>query len=79
MLSLPTSADDSSQLKEVVRMKIVVQPQKQCDERLWQVRLDQHCVSFRSEEEARQFVARLEARLREPHSLPDWPAQRMAS
>lgn len=60
-------------------MKIVVQPQNQGDERLWQVRLDQHCVSFRSEEEARQFVARLEARLREPHKLPDWPEQRMAS
>lgn len=56
-------------------MKIVVQPQNQSGERLWQVRLDQHCVSFRSEEEVRQFVAKLEARLRAPHNLPDWPAQ----
>lgn len=56
-------------------MKIVVQPQNQGGERLWQVRLDQHCVSFRSEEEARQFVAKLEARLRAPHNLPDWSAQ----
>lgn len=56
-------------------MKIVVQPQNQGGERLWQVRLDQHCVSFRSEEEARQFVAKLEARLRAPHNLPEWPAQ----
>jgi len=56
-------------------MKIVVQPQNQGSERLWQVRLDQHCVSFRSEEEAHQFVARLEARLRAPHNLPDLPAQ----
>ncbi|SFP41538.1 hypothetical protein SAMN05216601_1116 [Ectopseudomonas composti] len=56
-------------------MKIVVQPQNQGGERLWQVRLDQHCVSFRGEEEARQFVAKLEARLRAPHNLPDWPAQ----
>ncbi|MDH1682547.1 hypothetical protein N5E30_13265 [Pseudomonas chengduensis] len=55
-------------------MKIVVQPQNQGGECLWQVRLDQHCVSFRSEEEAHQFVARLEARLRAPHNLPDWPA-----
>ena len=47
-------------------MKIVVQPQNQGGECLWQVRLDQHCVSFRSEEEAHQFVAKLEARLRAP-------------
>lgn len=59
-------------------MKIVVQPQNQGGERLWQVRLDQHRVSFRSEEEAHQFVARLEARLRAPHALPDWPEQRKA-
>ncbi|MBZ9664514.1 hypothetical protein H3221_007060 [Pseudomonas sp. LMG 31766] len=60
-------------------MKIVVQAQSQGGECLWQVRLDQHCVSFRSEAEAHQFVARLQARLRAPHSLPDWPAQRQAS
>ncbi|HBZ95226.1 MAG TPA: hypothetical protein DEO91_16480 [Pseudomonas sp.] len=60
-------------------MKIVVQPHNQGGESLWQVRLDQHGVSFRSEEEARQFVARLQARLRAPHTLPDWPAQRRAS
>lgn len=60
-------------------MKIVVQPQNQSGERLWQVRLDQHRVSFRSEEEANQFVTKLEARLRAPHVLPDRPAQRQAS
>ncbi|WP_212631423.1 hypothetical protein [Pseudomonas sp. KB-10] len=60
-------------------MKIVVQPQGHGSKCCWQVRLDQHCVSFRSEEEARQFVARLQARLRAPHTLPDWPAQRRAS
>ncbi|QMV62468.1 hypothetical protein VUJ49_21015 [Pseudomonas berkeleyensis] len=60
-------------------MKIVVQPQKQGGENLWQVRLDQHCVSFRSEEEARQFVATLEARLRAPHRLPERTEQRRAS
>ena len=59
-------------------MKVLVQPRDQCGECLWQVRLDQHCVSFRSEEEARQFAARLEARLRAPHKLPDWPVQRQA-
>lgn len=59
-------------------MKIVVQLQNQGGERLWQVRLDQHSVSFRSEEEARQFVATLQARLRAPHVLPEWPTQRRA-
>lgn len=79
ILTFPTSVDNSSQLKEVVSMKIVVQPQKQGGESLWQVRLDQHCVSFRSEEEARQFVATLEARLRAPHRLPERAKQRRAS
>ncbi|MNR40422.1 hypothetical protein D3C85_1587080 [compost metagenome] len=39
----------------------------------WQVSLDQHGVSFRSEAEARQFVAVLQARLQAPHPLP-WRA-----
>jgi len=60
-------------------MKIIVQPHNQGGECLWQVRLDQHCVSFHSEEEARQFVARLESRLRAPHRLPELPEQRRAS
>ncbi len=46
----------------------------------WQVCLDQHSVSFRSEAEARAFVATLEARLRAPHVLPREPRQqRIAS
>lgn len=60
-------------------MNIVVQQNTKGGEHLWQVRLDQHCVSFRSEEEARQFVNTLEARLRAPHHLPDLPAYRQAS
>lgn len=60
-------------------MKILVQPRNQGSECRWQVQLDRHCVSFRSETEARLFVARLEARLGAPHNLPDWPAQRQAS
>ncbi len=36
----------------------------------WQVRLGKHQVSFRSEEEARQFVATLQARVQAPHPLP---------
>ncbi|UVE18378.1 hypothetical protein NVV93_02950 [Pseudomonas sp. LS44] len=41
----------------------------------WQVHLDQHAVGFRSEAEARQFVATLEARLQAPHVLPEQPAR----
>lgn len=35
----------------------------------WEVRLDQHVVSFRSEAEARAFVNTLQARLQAPHPL----------
>ena len=35
----------------------------------WQVQLDQHVVSFRSEAEARAFVNTLQARLQAPHPL----------
>jgi hypothetical protein len=60
-------------------MKIVVQQRNQSGECRWQVLLDQHCVSFRSEEQARQFVSTLESRLRAPHRLPEEPVQRRAS
>lgn len=43
----------------------------------WQVSLGKHHVSFRSEGEARQFVATLEARVQAPHVLPG--TQRLAS
>lgn len=36
----------------------------------WQVCMDQHGVTFRSEAEAQQFVRTLESRLRAPHPLP---------
>lgn len=36
----------------------------------WQVCLDQHGVSFRSEAEAQAFVQTLKARLQAPHPLP---------
>ncbi|MDR8016864.1 hypothetical protein [Ectopseudomonas guguanensis] len=52
-------------------MKILVQPLDQGGERRWQVQLDQHRVSFRSEEQARAFVTTLQARLQAPHSLPE--------
>ncbi|WP_165496942.1 hypothetical protein [Phytopseudomonas dryadis] len=55
-----------------IRILTLTEPQGQ----RWQVVVDKHKISFRSEEEARQFVATLEARLRAPHVLPDW--QRLA-
>ncbi|VXC50203.1 conserved hypothetical protein [Pseudomonas sp. 8AS] len=36
----------------------------------WQVCMDQHGVTFRSEAEARHFVVTLQARLQAPHPLP---------
>ncbi|HSC83465.1 MAG TPA: hypothetical protein VLC30_07585 [Pseudomonas sp.] len=36
----------------------------------WQVNLDQHGVTFRSQEEAQTFVRTLERRLKAPHQLP---------
>ncbi|WP_322365247.1 hypothetical protein [Pseudomonas sp. Teo4] len=57
-------------------MKIVVSASSRNPNCPWQVQLDQHRVSFRSEAEARAFVATLETRLKAPHTLmPDaWPA-----
>jgi len=57
-------------------MKIVVSASNRNPNCPWQVRLDQHVVSFRSEAEARAFVVTLETRLQAPHQLmPDaWPA-----
>ncbi|MEX5343979.1 hypothetical protein [Pseudomonas sp. I2] len=57
-------------------MKIVVSASNRNPNCPWQVRLDQHVVSFRSEAQARAFVATLESRLQAPHPLtPDaWPA-----
>ena len=55
-------------------MKILI---KELAKSQWQVRLDQHAVSFRTESEARAFVATLESRLRAPHQLPR-PQQRAA-
>ncbi|ANY89504.1 MULTISPECIES: hypothetical protein [Pseudomonas] len=57
-------------------MKIVVSASNRNPNCPWQVRLDQHVVSFRSEAEARLFVATLESRLQAPHPLmrDAWPA-----
>ncbi|WP_338920823.1 hypothetical protein [Pseudomonas silesiensis] len=49
-------------------MKILI---KELAKSQWQVRLDQHTVTFRSEAEARAFTRTLEARLHAPHQFPD--------
>ncbi|AYN08857.1 hypothetical protein ABGT18_19615 [Pseudomonas putida] len=57
-------------------MKIIVSASSRNPACPWQVQLDQHVVSFRSEAEARAFVATLETRLQAPHPLmrEPWPA-----
>lgn len=59
-------------------MKVIVRPLRTTQGNSWQVCMDQHAVSFRSEAEAQRFVATLEARLKAPHVLPE-PARRAAS
>lgn len=59
-------------------MNIRIQPLDKAAGACWQVRFASHSVTFRSEAEARQFVAILEARLRAPHQWPS-QAQRAAS
>ncbi|WP_397450065.1 hypothetical protein [Pseudomonas sp. NA-150] len=51
-------------------MKVLVRELAKSQGIEWQVILDQHAVSFRSEAEARAFVATLESRLQAPHTLP---------
>lgn len=53
-------------------MNILIRPLTLSNGNGWQVRLDQHSVTFRTESEARGFVATLEARLQAPHVLPSW-------
>lgn len=65
-----------SPLWRYAAMKIVVSASSRNPACPWQVQLDQHVVSFRSEAEARAFVATLETRLQAPHPLmrEPWPA-----
>ena len=53
-------------------MNISIQPPHKAEGTCWQVRFANHSVTFRSEAEARQFVATLETRLQAPHQ---WPSQ----
>jgi len=59
-------------------MNISILPLNKLEGPCWQVSFASHRVSFRSEAEARQFVATLQARLQAPHRLPG-DAQRAAS
>jgi nucleosome binding factor SPN SPT16 subunit len=59
-------------------MNILVRPSANRKDQPWEVCLDQQAVRFRSELEARSFVATLEARLKAPHQLPEL-VQRAAS
>jgi len=56
-------------------MKILI---KELAKSQWQVRLDQHAVTFRSEAEALAFTRTLEARIQAPHQIPVLLAQRAA-
>ncbi|WP_439859759.1 hypothetical protein [Pseudomonas sp. MBLB4136] len=58
-------------------MNIHIQSLRTAEGLRWQVSFAKHSVSFRSEAEARLFVATLEARLRAPHPLP--PAEQRAA
>ncbi|WP_191485806.1 hypothetical protein [Pseudomonas sp. FEN] len=52
-------------------MKILVKELTRPHGNQWQVRLDQHVVTFRSESEARAFVSTLQTRLQAPHVFPE--------
>lgn len=52
-------------------MNILVRPSTANKNQPWEVCLDKQAVGFRSEREARHFVATLEARLQAPHRLPE--------
>lgn len=51
-------------------MNILIRPLTTASGPRWQVCMDQHGVSFRSEAEAQEFVRVLQARLKAPHPLP---------
>lgn len=51
-------------------MKILINALAKSPAGQWQVQLDRHAVTFRSEAEARHFVSTLQNRLHAPHALP---------
>lgn len=52
-------------------MEILITERMKSKGARWQVKLDQHVVSFRSEAEAKAFVSILQARIRAPHPWPE--------
>lgn len=52
-------------------MKILIKELAKSKGPQWQVQLDQHAVTFRSEAEARAFASTLETRLQAPHRFPE--------
>lgn len=52
-------------------MKILIKALAKSRGNQWQVRLDQHAITFRSEAEARAFASTLQARLQAPHAFPE--------
>lgn len=59
-------------------MKIIVRTVMTPQGSRWQVCMDRHGVTFRSEAEAQQFVRTLKNRLQAPHPLPR-PVETIAS
>ena len=53
-------------------MKVLIKELAKSQGSKWQVRLDQHAVTFRSEAEARAFAQTLQARLQAPHHFPEY-------
>ncbi|WP_420232664.1 hypothetical protein ACN079_27465 [Pseudomonas sp. ABY48] len=49
-------------------MKILI---KEVAKTQWQVRLDQHVVTFRTAAEAQAFASTLQARILAPHHFPE--------
>ncbi|MGE7957458.1 hypothetical protein ACQKQA_12870 [Pseudomonas sp. NPDC089530] len=52
-------------------MKILIKELAKSTGTQWQVQIDQHAVTFRSEAEARAFANTLETRLHAPHRFPE--------
>jgi putative alpha-1,2-mannosidase len=57
-------------------MKILI---KEVAKSQWQVRLDQHVVTFRTEAEAQAFATTLQARIHAPHHFPEQQQQQRAA
>lgn len=52
-------------------MKILIKALARSQGNKWQVRLDQHAFTFRTEAEARAFALTLQTRIQAPHTIPN--------